>query len=253
MREDKMGFFSKLWTYVRGLFIGAGDDIVSGSPESIRATYAAAIDDAKKRYKEMERAVALLASERSKTEASMLNLEKEEKDLQKRLEGALSMAETEHNNPAHREAGTRYLARINEISQKQEALAADLETQRKKVEEYKSKLRSFTDEIERLKREQGEMVAEFISNQQVLRLEDRLRGLGESAVDESIVAIREKVAALKAQARLATEMRAATVGALDADYERVGAEKQAATRFDELLKARAAAKAGVPEKERDLG
>ncbi len=58
-----MGFFGKLWARLRGMFIGAGDDLVSSSPEAIRATYAAAIDDAKRRYKEMEQAVALLARE----------------------------------------------------------------------------------------------------------------------------------------------------------------------------------------------
>ena len=48
-------------------------------------------------------------------------------------------------------------------------------------------------------------------------------------------------------------MSSSTVSAQDEEYERLGAEKEAANRFDELLKARQAAKAGVSEKERDLG
>lgn len=247
-----MGFFGKLWSVIRGMFIRAGDDLVSGSPESIRATYASAIDEAKKRYKEMESAVAMLARERERTEQSLMKLDAEEKELQRRLEGALAMAEKEPANPAHREAGSRYLARMSEIDQKQAGLTQDLEVQRAKVEEYKVKLRSFTDEIERLQKEQGELIAEFVSHQQVIRLEDRLRGLGETAVDESIVAIREKVAHLRAQAKIASEMRAATVGAQDTTYERLGAEREAASRFDELLKARTEAKKEV-QKERDLG
>lgn len=247
-----MSFFGKLWSIIRGMFIRAGDDLVSGSPESIRATYASAIDEAKKRYKDMESAVAMLARERERTEQSLKQLEQEEKDLQRKLEGALAMAEKEPANSAHREAGARYLARMNEIDLKQGALAEEHEAQRARVEEYKGKLRSFTDEIERLQKEQGELIAEFVSHQQVIRLEDRLRGLGESAVDESIVAIREKVAHLRAQAKIATEMRGATVGTQDQTYERVGAEKEAASRFDELLKARVEAKPEV-QKERDLG
>lgn len=248
-----MGFLGKLWARIRGFFIGAGDDLVSGGPESIRAAYAVAIDDAKRRYRDMEQAVAALAREREKTEETLKALDKEEKELQTKLEGALAMAESEAGNPAHREAGARYLMRMQEIAQRQGALAGDLEGQRLRVEEYKSRLRSFTDEIDKLKREQGEMVAEFVSTQQVIHLEDRLRGLGETAVDEAIVAIREKVGRMRAHAKIATEMRTAGVGAQDAVYERVGSEKEAASRFDELLKARASAKAGVPEKERDLG
>ena len=248
-----MGFFGKMWAMLRGVFIRAGDDMVSSSPDAIKATYATAIDEAKKRYKEMERAVALLARERERTEMSLKELDKEEGELQRKLEGALAAAEAEPTNASHREAGTRYLTRIKEIDAKQEILTKDLEAQSAKVEEYKVKLRSFTDEIDRLKREQGELVAEFVSHQQVIQLEDRLKGLGESAVDESIVAIREKVAGMRAQAKIATEMGGSTLQSQDAAYERIGAERESQSRFDELLKARAGQKAGVADKERDLG
>lgn len=248
-----MGFFGKLWAVIRGFFIRAGDDVVAGSPEAIRSTYAAAIDKAKRDYKEMERAVALLAREREKTEEAVNELNKEEQDLKRKLDGSLAMAEAEPSDASHREAGSRYIVRMKEIDDRQEGLATELEEQRRKVEDYKTRLRSFSSEIEKLKKEQGEMVAEFISNQQLIQLEDRLRGLGETAIDESIVAIRDKVGRMRAEAKIATEMRTATVGAQDLTYERIGAEREAASRFDELLKARSVAKAGVPEKERDLG
>ncbi|MBI5252766.1 MAG: hypothetical protein HY912_24990 [Desulfomonile tiedjei] len=248
-----MGFFGKLWARLRGIFIGAGNDIVSSSPEAIRATYAAAIDDAKRRYKEMEQAVALLARERDRTEMTLKDLEKEEVELQRKLDGALASAEADPTNPAHREAGTRYLARIKEIGDKQVSLITALETERRKVEDYKFRLRSFTEEIGRLQKEQGEMVAEFVSTQQVIQLEDRLKGLGETAVDESIVAIRERVATMRSHAKIATEMGTATLEAQDQAYEHVGTEKEAASKFDELLKARTSVKAGVSDKERELG
>ena len=248
-----MGFFGKMWAMVRGIFIRAGDDMVSSSPDAIKATYATAIDEAKRRYKEMERAVALLARERERTELSLKDLDKEEAELNKKLEGALAAAEAEPTNASHREAGSRYLTRIKEIDAKQELLTADLEAQSGKVEEYKIKLRSFTSEIDRLKREQGEMVAEFVSHQQVIQLEDRLKGLGESAVDESLVAIREKVAGLRAQAKIATEMGGSTLQSQDQTYERLGAEREAQSRFDELLKARTEQKVEVGDKEREMG
>ncbi len=246
-----MSFFGKLWARIRGFFIGVGDDIVSSSPEAIKATYASAIDDAKKRYKEMEKAVALLAAQREKTETALKELDREEADLQRKLEGALSAAQAEPGNPVHQEAGARYITRMKEIDEKQAQLATELEGQQSRVEEYKAKLRGFMDEIERLKREQGEMVAEFVSAQQMVQLEDRLRGLGETAVDESLVAIREKVAGLRSRAKIAAEMRGSTLPTQDIAYEKMGREKEAAARFEELLKART-----VPQtetKERDLG
>ena len=96
------------------------------------------------------------------------------------------------------------------------------------------------------------MMAEFISTQQVLALEDRLKGLGETAVDESLVAIRDKVANMRAQVKIASEMRGAEVQTHDEIYERIGTEKEAKARFDEMLKSRAATKTSAG-KERELG
>ncbi|MFH0824862.1 MAG: hypothetical protein V2B18_19080 [Pseudomonadota bacterium] len=248
-----MGFIGKLVALIRGFFIRAGDDMVSSSPEAIRATYAAAINDAGKRYKDMQQAVALLAREREKTEQSLKQLDADERELQKKLEGSLAMAQAEPDNPQHREAGGRYIARLNEIDQKQGLLAGELDAQSKRVEEYKVKLRSFTDEMDRLRREQGEMVAEFVSSQQVIQLEDRLKGLSESGTDESIVAIRDRVSKMRSEAKIATEMRSAASSEIDVQYERAGAERQAASQFDDLLKARAGTKAAVDDKERNLG
>ncbi|MBI5568905.1 MAG: PspA/IM30 family protein [Desulfomonile tiedjei] len=246
-----MGFFGKLWARIRGFFIGVGDDIVSASPEAIKATYASAIDDAKKRYKEMEKAVALLATQREKTDTALKELDREEADLQRKLEGALAAAQAEPGNTVHQEAGARYITRLKEIDEKQAQLATDLEGQQVRVEEYKGKLRGFMDEIERLKREQGEMVAEFVSAQQMVQLEDRLKGLGDTAVDESLVAIRDKVAGLRSRAKIAAEMRGSTLPSQDTAYEKMGKEKEAAARFEELLKARTAPR--TETKERDLG
>jgi phage shock protein A len=248
-----MGFFGKLFTLIRGFFIRAGDDMVAGSPEAIKATYAAAIADSQRRYKDLETAVALLARERERTEDRLKQFDREEQELSKKFEGALSAAEADPNNPAHREAGIRYQTRIQEIDEQQLKLTQELEGQKNKVDEYKLKLRGFKEEIDRLKREQGEMVAEYVSNQQVIMLEDRLKGLGDSVVDQSVVAIREKIAGLKAQAKIAAEMNQASLGSQDQAYEQIGAQTQAANKFDELLKARQQVKEGAKAKTRDLG
>ncbi len=227
--------------------------MVAGSPEAIKSTYAAAINEAQKRYKDLETAVALLARERERTEDRLKSQDRELRELEQKLEGALSAAEAQPDDPTHREAGIRYQTRIQEIQETEAKLSQDLELQKQKVEDYKVRLRAFKMEIDTLKREQGEMVAEYVSNQQVITLEHRLQGLGESAVDQSVVAIREKVANTRSQARIATEMNQASASHQDAKYEQIGAKKVAAEKFDELLRARTEAKEGAKVKTRDLG
>jgi phage shock protein A len=241
-----MSFLSKLWVIIRGFFIRSGDDLVSKSPDAIRSTYAAAIEDAKTRYHQMVEAVSLLAREREKSEIRLRDLEKEKGEMNRRLEGALNAADADPANVEHREAGARYLERIKEIESEQQVVEQNLQAQSARVEEYKLKIRSFSEEIDRLKREQGEMVAEFVSSQQIISLENRLQGLGESSTDESLVAIREKVGTMRARAKIASEMGKATVQSQDRAYEAIGAEKEAVNKFDELLKARQAAQKTEP-------
>lgn len=248
-----MGFFGKLWARLRGMFITSGNDAVSSSPEAIRAAYASAIDEAKRRYKELEKVVALLGNEREKTEMIVKELEKRRSDLERKLYGTLSAAESDPKNAIHREEGTRYIALIEELDRKDSKLKEDLEYQQRKVDEYKVRLASSTGEIEKLRREQGEMMAEFVSSRQVLLLEDRLRGLSENATDESLSAIREKVAAMRGHAQVAAELRGATLESQDEFYTQIGERKLAAARFDELLKKRHVAKIEDPAKDRDLG
>jgi phage shock protein A len=201
----------------------------------------------------MEGAVALLARERERTAQTLKELEREEDELQQKLEGALTAAEAEPQNPVHRERGTHFQMRIQEIDNKQLSLTQELDTQSRKVEEYKGRLRSFMDEIEKLKKEQSEMVAVYVSTQQMLSLEDRLKGIGETAVDESIIAIREKVENMRARAKIAAEMGSTKTEIHDKNYEELGKQKLAESRFDELLKARMENKQGAKNKVRDLG
>jgi hypothetical protein len=248
-----MAFFRRLWTRIRGTFLRFRKNGLPSSPEAIRTAYASAIDEAKRRYKELERVVAILASEREKTELAIKDSEKRRAELDKLLNAVLARAQSDPNNDAHRSAGTRYLSLMDEIDRKQVKLKEDLRFQKDKVEEYKLKLRSSTSEIERLKREQSEMIAEYVSNRQLLRLEDRLRGLSERGSDASVVALREKIATMREHAKLVSEMRGATLEGQDEVYARIGNERQAAARFDELLKARSRDATEAGTKNRDLG
>jgi phage shock protein A len=248
-----MGFLSKIWVIIRGFFIRSGDDLVSNSPDAIRSTYASAIEDSKKRYRQMVEAVSLLAREREKSETKLKDLENEKKEMHRRLDGALDAAQAAPNDLAHREAGSRYLERIKAIEAEQLIVEQNLQTQSLRVEEYKTQIRGFSDEIDRLKREQGEMVAEFVSSQQIISLENRLQGLGESSVDESLVAIREKVGTMRARAKIASEMGKATVQSQDRVYEDLGARQEAANRFDELLKGRQKGVISIATESRSLG
>jgi phage shock protein A len=248
-----MAFFKKLWARLWGMLTISGNEADSSSPEAIRAAYATAIDEAKRRYKELERVVALLASEREKTALVLKELEKQRSDLENQLNEALLAAESDPTNAAHREEGARHIALIDAIESRIAKLKENLDFQKNKVEEYRVRLGSTTSEIEELKREQSEMVAQFVSNRQLLQLEDRLRHFSANATDEALAAIREKVAAMRGQAQVAADLRGAALDVHDEFYVRIGEKKLAEARFEELLKTRHVGKTEISAKERELG
>jgi phage shock protein A len=257
-------FLKKLFVRIAGWFHIAGNDLVSSSPDAIRSTYAAAIQEAAEDYKSMQEGLALIMQQAARIKGLLDGFIKIEVQTHASLDGALELAAKDPANELHREAGSKYLVKLEELRGKIEQQTKDYDTLTKMVGEYKVKLASMRIQIEDLRREQAEKQVEFVAAQNTLRLEEKLQGIStRSAVDESIIAIREKIENMKAQVRVVTEMRG-TEPTSDA-YAEIGAEKQAAIKFDELLRARQTTSAQIepgrlvplltkePVKVRDLG
>jgi phage shock protein A len=247
-----INFLKKLLVRVFGWLHVAGDDLVTSSPDSIKSTYTLAIKEAGENYNEMQRGLAMMMQQQQRIKNMMDSLDKSETDTEAKLRGAVEMAQSDPDNPIHKVAGSKYLVRLDEVKKKKEQQINDLGSLTHMIEDYKLKLGTMRVQIDDLKREQAEMTVEFIAAQNNLRLEEKLQGISTtSAVDESIIAIREKVENMKAQVQVAAEMRGTSQK--DDVYAEIGAEKQAAARFDELLKARQTKVLEPQLKERDLG
>jgi hypothetical protein len=245
-------FLKKLLVRIFGWLHVAGDDLVTSSPDSIKSTYMMAIKQAGEDYKEMQSGLAMMMQQQQRIKIMVEGLDRAETETGAKLRGAIEMADADPDNPIHKVAGSKYLVRLDEVKKKKEQQVKDLENLAHMIDDYKVKLGAMRLQIDDLKREQAEMTVEFIAAQNTLRLEEKLQGISTTnAVDESIIAIREKVENMKAQVQVVSEMRG--TAQKDDVYAEIGAEKQAAARFDELLKARQE-KALEPQiKERDLG
>ncbi|MAG83628.1 hypothetical protein CMK10_05670, partial [Candidatus Poribacteria bacterium] len=88
-----MGFFSSVLIRIKGFFLQAGDDIVSGSTSSIKATYRTIEEQEIKRYNQMLDAVSSLARQRSQIEQEIQKDEEQLSELEQEMEGALAIAE----------------------------------------------------------------------------------------------------------------------------------------------------------------
>ena len=234
-------FLGKLLVIVKGWFINTGDDLVSSGPSTIKSTYASAIAEATKRYQEMKQGLGMIIQQKTRLQNQHDKIDEELEKLHIKLDGAIQAAEHDADDTQARKDGQRFLSRIKELEEKKKSTISQIEGMVGKLVEYKNRLSEMHAEVDKLKVERGEMVAEFMTAQHALRLEEQLSGLPtESSIDEAVVAIREKVENMKAQVQVASEMRGASTVEGDKRYEELGEFSRTETQFDELLRARAA-------------
>jgi phage shock protein A len=228
-------WFKKLWVLISGLFIRSGESLVTSSPEAIRATYAAAVAEAKQRLKDMQQALALMMHQQKNLEKMRQQLLETRAILQQRIQGAIKKSAEDPNSLAHKQAGAKFLSAIKEINAKLEKIETNLVLYTDRLKGYESQFSSMQDEIDHLKAEEVQVLSEYISSKQIIALEERLAGVSTtSAVDESLVAIREHVERMQNEAEIASKLRVAS--SIDV-YKQVGEEQDAVAEFEALVQA----------------
>lgn len=245
-----MGFFSKLWTVISGLFTGWGDDLARGNPSAV---YDAAIESTLERYRKLMDAVASLATQRERLQNELEALRKEEEELEAKMEGALALAEGEPDKAAvHQAAYERFFARKQAIDAREAAIEPQLEQLKATVEQYKGELRGFQGKLDGLRREKQETLAERQINDALLSVQSQITNLSQDTTDEMLRAVRDHRAQLREKVRIGEELTSnARVG--DDTYARAAQKSAGQSEFERLLAARkaqkesaAAAPAAVP-------
>ena len=251
-----MGFLSSLFIRIKGFFLQAGDDIVAGSPSSVKATYRAIEEKEIKRYNQMLDAVASLARQREDASQEIDRSEEQLKGFAEEMEGALALAEREPDNvAAHREAYNRAFSEHERLQTRLQQVQAKFEQLDKKVEDYKLELSNFQGRIQSLRQEGDEAVADLIGSESIIRIEQRLQGLSTDSGDQALSAVRRKVADTKAKAQITAELGGTDVSRQRQRYRTAGKQSEGSVAFEEKLKQRQQAKTApsdtaTPEKRR---
>jgi len=261
MAEEKIGIFRAMlrylrfwnWKKARGI-IAAADNQFTGSADGISAAFDIQKDKMVVQYQGLRDAIseveAVLEDKRSRLEE--LNIEEDE--LLKKREGAL--AKVESTNPEtdaleyakHVSAFERFQSRIDEIEEQQERLRVEVGETSKTMDKYLLQLQDFQAEIEKMPQQKAEAIADFVSAQRLIELNDRLQGL-ESSMDRGpISAVMNANKKLTAKARISEKLAGTDVRLQDKEYEQVGRQSTARSKMDEMLAARKLQKEGKTAK-----
>ena len=238
-------FFSNLFGAASGAIDEATDNMASNSPGAIKAQFKRTKEEWLKQYNEMRDAVSQLMVVREQKKNEMETLQSEEDDLIIKMEGALNEAEKDPENKEHQEAYERFFKRKQQIDARQEQLETEIQQSETQLNEFKNRLTNLQVEIKKLEQEEAETIADIISSQKIIELNDRITNLSTDNIGQSLEAIRSKRAKLKSKASLTNEMANTNLSLKDEKYKTSGQPNTASEAF---AKALAAKKGNVSEK-----
>lgn len=253
MAEGDIGILQALWRFVtfyrmrKALGLArAADQQFTGSTGGIRDAFDIHRERLIKQFNELRGAVAEVEAvlESKRSELERLNTEEEE-TLQKR-DGALSLAEraTESGDTAeyekHASAFARFQGRIDEIEARQERLEVELKETSGIMEKHLINLQEMSGEIRKMPQQKAEAIADHVSAQKIIELNDRLQGLQSSMERGPIEAVLEANRKLTAKARITEKLAGTDAAVADKAYSRAGRNMSGNDALEKMLAARKA-------------
>jgi phage shock protein A len=229
-----MGFFQRLanlWSGFLSLFVS---DLESKNPEAV---YEAAINERVKKHKELKKAVSNIIYLRNKLSDELESKERELRDITAQIPVAVEEGEDE--------VALVLLQKQEELQTAIAALSEDLTKVEGQADEAKSGLMSFQAEIEKLRREKEQMLAQKTNAEARISIQESLSGLSTDADIQALDNVRASIHKLKAEADVGAEVGESS---LDAKLKRIKEKTGSATaraRLDEMKRQIAAREAGA--------
>lgn len=253
--EEQPGILSALWRFITfyrvrkalGL-VRAANKQFTGSTSGIRDAFDIEVNQKVQEYKQLESAVAEVENVIETKRLELERLNTEEKDLLKKREGALALAEkaqVEGNNDTfaqHQAAFTRFQSRINEVEERQKSLAEQIKQYEDSMKKYMLQLTKMQAYIQSLPAKKAEAMADFVSAKRIIELNHRLMGIKTSFEEGPVSLVLEENRRLTAQARVSEKMAGTNVELQDTMYAEAGRSSEGGDVFAKMLAARKAQK-----------
>lgn len=253
--EGKVGIFTALlrflfmwnWKKARGI-LKAADEQFTGSVDGIEAAYEMQADKMVERFNGLRDATAKLGAQLSLKSDRLKDLNKEEEKLIVSREGAISRAEKakEAGNQAEYDKCLsfyqQYDERINKIESDQAQLEKDITEGKQTVDRLVLQLTELQREIQNLDKEKAEEIGKFISNKQIIEINDSLAGLQTSLDRGPIDSVRKANRELSAKAKISEKIAGTDIKLLDKEFESEGQKTASEDKLNAILSARKAEK-----------
>jgi chromosome segregation ATPase len=116
-----------------------------------------------------------------------------------------------------------------------EELEADIGDYGKRIGDHKVQLQSLLRELDKLRAEQSDAVAEVITSREEKELADTLSGIAQDGTAEELQRMRQLRQEVKAEARISRELAGTDTKAQEADFMEFARRSQSDSEFDALI------------------
>lgn len=232
--------------------IDAARRTLDTNPHVMRAKYDEIVRDKTSRVNEFKQAVAALVAQQEKKMARLESLNEDVKRLEDLKTGALAKAKQEverltkagknkeqiQSDPDYRKLLAAFQDFSSTLAEKQahiEELEQDVEAYRHKIGEHKIQLQAVMREIEKLKTEAADAVAEVLTANQEKEMADMLTGLSQDGTAEELARLRDLRHEVKAEARISKELAGTDTAAQEREFLEFARQRQVDSEFDALV------------------
>ena len=225
---------------------------LDANPHVIRAKYDEIVEEKTKRIHQYKEAVAKLIAQEQRKVGKLKELGEEIGRLERLKAGALAKAKqaTERLKAAGKsleeikadEDYKRCLTAFNDfnstLGEKQQRvteLEGDVEEYRKTISDHKIQLQGLLRELEKVKSESAEMVADVITAKQEQDIADTLAGIAQDGTAEELQKMRELRQEIKAEVKISRELSGSDAKVQEQEFLQYARETEASSEFDALL------------------
>lgn len=250
--------FRAIGKYIRAvgyLFTGRIDRArqeLSKNPYVVQATYDRVITEKKQRIQQYKDAVSRMIAQQEKKAARVRQLTDEVNRLEKLKEGAAAKArmvvdrlkaggasmESIKQDGEYLKCMTAFNDFTSTASEKSEHIAEleqDVAELDQSINGHKVQLQSLLREIDQLKTESSEAVADMITAKEEEEIADMITGISEDRTSQELSELRDLRQQQKAQARIAREMAGTDTMQQEAEFLDYARTSTATDEFDQLI------------------
>jgi len=222
----------------------AADEQFTGSTKGIKAAFEIERDKLAGEFHDMQEAVAGVLNVMEEKKTQLEDLAEEEEKLKVQIQGSLAAAEKADPESDDfvkaKSAFQRYSRRMTEIDDLEARLSESVVDLEKGIETHMLRLTEMQGRLEELPQKEAEAIAEFVSAQKIVELNNRMMNAQDSLQDSPVAAVMEKVRTLSSQARISEKLAGSDVKLQDRDYEMLGQQSESESAFEVMLAARKA-------------